>query len=155
MDLVLGPRAGSSKNLFSFPLQIWRATQSALCTDEEAQETEHRWVLHWGEPAENQHMALCKTRAACSVPPLPRVPKCQRACGHSCARGKLLRCGSRDLKLMLTWHGVYSYLKSHSFGKGTHHLGWLAATIPHLPLRPLLQRITNPCGGTREQVAAI
>lgn len=100
-------------------------------------------------------LPLCKAQAACAVPPPPRVPKCQRVFGHSCAHGELPQRGSRDVKLMLTWHWQYSYLKSHSFGKRMHRLGWLALTIPCLPLHPLLQPIANPCAGRKEQVAAI
>lgn len=36
---------------------MWRAMQSALRREKKADEDEHRCVLHWGEPAEKQHMA--------------------------------------------------------------------------------------------------
>lgn len=125
---------------------MWSAMQSALCTDEKVHRAKHRWVLQLGKPAGNQHMdpqaaTLQDSGCLCCATSALGTPQ-GRACGHSCARGKFPRAvqGILSWCCLLALTVQLSKIPNHSFGRGTHHLGWLSVPIPHLPLHPLCSR---------------
>lgn len=133
--------------------------QSASYTVKKVHRAKHRWVLQLGKPAGNQHMdphaATLQGSGWLCCPPRPWVPQRDSPVATAvpmASSPELLKGFQIDVAF---WLWLYSYLKSHSFGRETHNLGRLAVPIPHLPLHPALQHRANPCGGVEEQVAAI
>lgn len=154
IDHVLELRTGSSKISPSFPLQMWSATQSALCIEEKAHRAEHRWVLQLGKPLGNQHMdsqaaTLRDSSCLCCATSAAGTQQ-GRACGHSCARGKIPRAEQGILSWCCLLAVTVQLSKIPQLWKGSTSSGMAGCTYSPPPSASCSAARSQPwqwCGG--------